>query len=268
MKEKVKTLNFANIHVTKVHEFLDRFNQFDENLLLELTENELYAKTYTPDRSAIKYSSLPFEEVLQLKDDVVLPDLLKIGLINIKQYQHALKFLDSSEQVSLGIDYLNLAGLDVEEESVATKTCLNNNKNLQFSFGNGSLSIYGTITNEKFFNEIANIEEPIFEFDLELEELLKIKKFAAIDKIANDINVTCDKNGDIYFENQNFKYKIDSQNTTDSESTKAHNTARFPKSYLNMLDGESYKVSVGGNRLVFVSTDSKTYLVVGRNDKS
>ena len=185
MKQKGKTLNFVNIHVNKVHEFLDRFHQFDENLLLELNEIELYAKTYTPDRSAIKYSSLPFEEVLQMKEEESLPELLKIGLINIKQYQQALKFLDSSsDQVSLDINYLNLAGIDVEEESVATKTSLNNNKDLQFSFENGSLSIYGTITNDKFFNEIANIEEPIFEFDLELEDLLKIKKFAAIDKVV------------------------------------------------------------------------------------
>ena len=68
MKQKGKTLNFVNIHVNKVYEFLDRFHQFDENLLLELNESEVYAKTYTPDRSAIKYSSLPFEEVLQMKD--------------------------------------------------------------------------------------------------------------------------------------------------------------------------------------------------------
>lgn len=262
MKQKGKTLNFVNIHVNKVHEFLDRFHQFDENLLLELNESELYAKTYTPDRSAIKYSALPFEDVLQMKEDEALPELLKIGLINIKQYQQALKFLDSSsDQVSLDIHYLNLAGLDVEEESVATKTSLNNNKDLQFSFENGSLSIYGTITNDKFFKEIANIEEPIFEFDLELEDLLKIKKFAAIDKIDNNLNVEC-KSGDIVFGNQTFKYKITSKNT---ESRK-NGIARFPKNYLSMLDGESYRVSVGENRLVFTSTDSKTYLVVGRND--
>ena len=262
MKQKGKTLNFVNIHVNKVYEFLDRFHQFDENLLLELNESEVYAKTYTPDRSAIKYSSLPFEEVLQMKDKLELPELLKIGLINIKQYQQALKFLDSSsEQVSLDIHYLNLAGLDIEEESVATKTSLNNNKDLQFSFENGSLSIYGTITNDKFFNDIANIEDPIFEFELKLEDLLKIKKFAAIDKVDNNLNVEC-KSNDIVFGNQTFKYKITSKNT---ESHK-NSVARFPKIYLNMLDGESYRVSIGENRLVFISMDSKTYLVVGRND--
>lgn len=260
MKEKSKSLDFVNIHVNKIYEFLDRFLQFDENLLLELTQEELYAKTYTPDRSAIKYSALPFEEVLQIKDEE-LPELLKIGLINIKQYQQALKFLESSDQVSLKIQYLKLAGLDVEEEFVASKTSLNNNTDLQFSFENGSLSIYGTITNDKFFNDIANIEEPIFEFDLNLEDLLKIKKFVAIDRVDSNISTEC-KGKDIIFGNQTFKYKITSNNT----ESKKNGSARFPKSYLNMLDSESYRVVVGENRIVFTSTDSKTYLVVGRND--
>ena len=46
MKEKSKNLNFININVNKIHAFLDRFSQFDENLLLEITPDEFYAKTY------------------------------------------------------------------------------------------------------------------------------------------------------------------------------------------------------------------------------
>ena len=92
MKEKGQNLNFININVNKIHAFLDRFSQFDENLLLEVTPDVFYAKTYTPDRSAIKYSALTFEEILQVKDEQV-PDNLKIGLINVKHYQQALKFL-------------------------------------------------------------------------------------------------------------------------------------------------------------------------------
>ena len=34
-----------------------------------------------------------------------------------------------------------------------------------------------------------------------------------------------------------------------------------------MLDNESYNVKVGEKKLVFMSLDSKTILVVGRNDE-
>jgi len=261
MKEKSKNLNFININVNKIHAFLDRFSQFDENLLLEITSDEFYAKTYTPDRSAIKYSALTFEEILQIKDEQV-PDNLKVGLINVKHYQQALKFLESSDQVSMDIQYVKLAGIDVEEENVAMKTTLNNNKDLQFSFENGSLSIYGIITNDKFFNEIANISEPVFEFELTLEDLTKIKKFANIDKINNNLHAEYRKNS-VVFGNQNFKYKLSSQDN----KGKDNNSARFPKNYLNMLDSESYNVKVGEKKLVFTSLDSKTILVVGRNDE-
>lgn len=262
MKETDLNLNFININVNKIHAFLDRFSQFDENLLLELTPDEFYAKTYTPDRSAIKYSALTFEEVLQIKEEQI-PENLKVGLINVKHYQQALKFLESSEQVSMDIKYLKLAGIDVEEENVARKTTLNNNKDLQFSFENGSLSIYGIIPNDKFFNEIAHIEEPVFEFDLSLEDLNKIKKFANIDKINNNIYAEYQKNS-VIFGNQNFKYTLSSK---DNKGT-ADKPATFPKNYLNMLDNESYNVKVSGTKLVFNSLDSKTILVVGRNDAS
>lgn len=262
MKDKRKTLNFININVNKIHSFLDRYSQFDENLLLEITPDEFYAKTYTPDRSAIKHSALPFEDVLQIKDDQV-PENLKIGLINVKHYQQALKFLESSDQVSMTIDYTTLGGLDVEEENVAMKTTLNNNKDLQFSFENGSLSIYGIITNDKFFNDIANIPEPIFEFELSLEDLTKIKKFANIDKINNNLTAEYRKNS-VIFGNQNFKYKLASQNVKGKDGGTA--MANFTKNYLNMLDNESYFVKVGDKKLVFTSMDSKTILVVGRND--
>lgn len=262
MKSKGQVLNFININVNKIHSFLDRFSQFDENLLLEITPDEFYAKTYTPDRSAIKYSALTFEEVFQVKEDTI-PENLKVGLINVKHYQQALKFLESSEQISMNVQYVKLAGIDVEEENVAMKTTLNNNKDLQFSFENGSLSIYGIIPNDKFFNEIANIEDPIFEFDLSLEDLTKIKKFANIDKINNNLYAEYRKNS-VIFGNQNFKYKLAS---TDNKGT-TENTARFPKNYLNMLDNESYNVKVSEKKLVFNSLDSKTILVVGRNDES
>lgn len=260
MNERQK-LNFANIQVSKIHDFLTRFLEFDDNLLLELTPDEFYAKTYTPDRSAIKYSALPFEEVLQLKENSSIPDLLKIGLINIKQYQQALKFFSNSEQVSMAIEYATIAGLDVEEEHVATRTTINNNKDLQFSFENGSLSIYGTITNDKFFNEIANIPEPVLKFNLHLEDLLKIKKFVAIDKIDMNLNIEY-KKGSVIFGNQTFKYRLPQNGNEGEKDTKAS----FPKEYLAMLDSESYSITVGDSRIVFQSNDSKTVIVVGRND--
>jgi hypothetical protein len=57
MKENSKKLDILNVNGNKMSDFLDRFTHFDENLLLEITPNEFFAKTYTPDRSAIKYSS-------------------------------------------------------------------------------------------------------------------------------------------------------------------------------------------------------------------
>ncbi len=260
MKDNAKKLDFFNVNGVKMSEFLDRFTHFDENLLLEITPTEFYAKTYTPDRSAIKYSALKFDELLQIKDEN-LPENLKVGLIGIKQYQQALKFLEGSEQVSMGIQYMTIAGLDTEEENVAVKTSFNNNNDLQFSFENGSLTIYGVITNEKFFNEIANIDQPTFAFDLSLEDLVKIKKFSNIDKINNNLNAEYRK-GSVIFGNQTFKYRLASQNNEGN----GENSARFPKTYLNMLDNESYRVKVSESRIVFTSQDSQTILVVGRND--
>jgi hypothetical protein len=260
MKDKSKKLDFANVNGIKMSEFLDRFTHFDENLLLEITPNEFYAKTYTPDRSAIKYSALKLDEILQIKDETI-PDNLKIGLIGIRQYQQALKFLEGSEQVSMAVQYMTIAGLDTEEENVSIKTTFNNNKDLQFSFENGSLTIYGIITNDKFFNEIANIDNPTFSFDLSLEDLVKIKKFANIDKLNNNLIAEYRK-GTVILGNQTFKYRLASQNNEGASES----IARFPKNYLNMLDSEPYRVKVSESRIVFTSEDSQTILVVGRND--
>jgi hypothetical protein len=281
MKEKNhKEIAYANIQVSKIHDFLTRFLEFDDNLLLEINSEEFYAKTYTADRSAIKYSGLPFEEVLQIKgeEEQEIPSSLKIGLINIKQYQQALKFFNSDEQVSMTVQYLNLAGLDDLDDDVAIKTTINNNKDLKFSFQNGSLSIYGNINNDKFFNEIANtepieqndpngseemieIEQKDFEFTLKLEDLIKIKKYINIDKVESNLEIKFDGKS-VNFGNNSFKYKLSS----DDENGKNKSKASFPKDYLAMLDSETYFVSVCKSKIVFNSKDSKTIVVVGRND--
>ena len=86
-------------------------------------------------------------------------------------------------------------------------------------------------------------------------------KFVAIDKIDMNLNVEY-KKGSVIFGNKTFKYRLPQDGIEGENETKAS----FPKDYLAMLDGESYSITVGKTRIVFESNDSKTIIVVGRND--
>lgn len=261
--DKPLKLLFNNVNVPKFINFLDRFKVFDDNnLLLEITEDEMRAKTYTADHTSVKCSAIPFEEVFQVKEKD-LPELLKIGMLNISQYKKSMKYLESSDQVSFMVNYYKMAGIDTDFEYVSHDNIITDNKNLSFTFKNGSMATFRYISDDYFYNDIAKVE-PIFSFNLDVEDLLKINKYADIDKDDTTIKIKC-KNEEVIISNHNFKFKLPGKADL-SEDIEDETSARISKVHLKMIDSESYTVLVGETKIVLNSTDSKTSLVLGRND--
>ena len=88
---KIKSpVNFVN--------FLKRFQPIDKGLLLELTPTALLAKSHTPDRATIKYSSLPLADVLEGN---VPADLVKIAIYDVGKLVNVFKHFGESDEIFL-----------------------------------------------------------------------------------------------------------------------------------------------------------------------
>jgi hypothetical protein len=105
---------------------------------------------------------------------------------------------------------------------------------------------------------IFSKKDVMFDFDLEPFMLSKIITLFGLDKDSDTFKIE--------YTNDAVRIKGDSYNakitTTENSSVESGTEVMLYKKYFNLLDKESYVVSVCPNKLVFKSKDSNTLLTV------
>ena len=78
--------------------FLKRLKSVEKSVILELTNEELFCKVHTADKSVMKYSSVPLTDVLEGDIDwaKLKTDRVKIGIIDVTRLMEAFKHFFAS----------------------------------------------------------------------------------------------------------------------------------------------------------------------------
>lgn len=228
--------------------FLKRFSGIENSLLIEISNGVVKAKSYTPEKSVVKYSAIPLDEVFSEYSDINEP--VKIGIVNIDKLSSSFKFFGESE-----FDFI-LEYDKVNGENAGTGIILKNNS-LEIEFPCSSLKMFTYITDD-ILTKITDTAGSKVDFLLPKEQQAKISSLFGID--SDHSKITFNKKGkEVLAEGKNFKLQLVDTGVDDKDNTKLS----VFKHHYAYLDREDAVVYIADEKLIFLSNESDTKMIIG-----
>ena len=237
-------------NIDQFQKFLKRFNLVESTLLLEICSNEIKAKTHTPDRAVVKYSSMDLADIFTHVDGEIDAPLL-FGIFNIEKLSNAFKHFSSDADVDLELTYV-----DVDGKNVGTKITLRSER-LTIDFDCANYRLFTHISDE-MFDTIAEVNGDLkCEFNMVNETFGKISSLSNLDRDQKIMRLRVNASK-LYATGKSFNYAILETSAADCEIT-------FYKQYFNLVDREATAVKIAAEKIVFLSDETKTITVIGKS---
>lgn len=228
----------------KIINFLQRFSMINQSLMLEIDEKNLFGITNTQEKSVIKFSTLSLDEMF---DEISNLEKMKVGVINIKKLCDAIK-LFKDEEFTLGILFENISG-----ENVATGFNLKNDK-IEIAIPCAPMKLFTQIQKD-ILARIASTENPRAEFELTKDTQLELAPLLALDDNKKTAIHFEARGGSLKATCKSFKMRLaDCDQDIDTAISKEH--------YAH-LDKEDLVAYVQDGKIVFVSQESDTKVIIG-----
>ena len=233
--------------------WLKKFSSIDLGLLLEIDEpnSTFLAKTYNEERSVVKLSKIKFDEAGFLWKPSKTPNRIKVGIYNISRL---MKIIDqfNDDEFTLTVNYDEIIGEEIE---LAGQSLLFKNKDLKMTVDCTTLNIFKYISDDLFTDTIANVEQSVARFNLSKDQIEKINSLCILDNESKFMKVKAASN--IYIAGKTFDLLID-----EVDSDKSEQFIDIFKDQFNSIDIENYSINLGDEKLVFLSDDLSTTVVV------
>jgi hypothetical protein len=233
--------------------FLKRFSSIEKSLLLELTPEHLMAKSYTPDRSTIKYSKIALAEVLEGE---VPAKLMKIALLNIAKVTNVFSHFNSGDEIFLDIQY------DEINEEVIAFTLKFYTKALKITLTCADPIQFTYISSDALKRIVKSVaDEEILKFPFPKDAFAKINSLCGIDAETDLLKIKVTEDGAVYFKSKSFEYHI-----LDVPAGKGADMA-FYNNQFGFIDQEVSAFHLCPTKLLVRSTDSDTMIILGRIER-
>lgn len=227
--------------------FMKRFSVIEKQLLFEINDNEMIAKTYTVDKSVVKVSTISLDNIFSMDD--VSSENVKIGLFSVDNFVSSFKnFTDDDLS-------LEITSEKVGNEMIGTELKLFS-KNLKILFPCASMSMFKYI-DETMISNITNSDETIFSFIIDRDSLAKIADLSKFDSDNNTLSITS-KDGEIFFKGKVFEMLLP------GSTSETDGSISFFKSHFSFIDKEEMEVFVLDSKIIFKSNESNTIIVIGK----
>jgi hypothetical protein len=245
-------IKLTRVDVDALTSFISKLTSIDKFIYLKIKGDSLVSSVYLPEKDAVKIQEVPVDEIFSFESQ---PESdLKISFFNGSKVSEALRNFNGTDADDLSAI---IECAEMEGELVAT--------NLKVSSSDLTLSLVCSDPTLGFMDlsadqikAIFNKKDLMFDFDLEPFMLSKITTLFGLDKDSDTFKIV--------YADDAVRIKGDSYNakitTTDKSSVETGTEVMLYKKYFNLLDKESYVVSVCPNKLVFKSKDSNTLLTV------
>ncbi|MFM2010023.1 MAG: hypothetical protein RLZZ479_414 [Bacteroidota bacterium] len=228
--------------------FLKRFSPVSSNLLLEVEDGYLKAKTHTPERSVVKSSKIPIGRMFS-NDDAFDEDV-KFGLFSVERMMKAFSHFGNS-----AINF-ELHQESTSDGNVGTDINLKN-ESLDINFQCASLRLFTYITDE-MMDKIADSSSSEISFVLTKEIQSKINSLAGIDSDQKLLTLGV-KKGNVIVSGKSFNLNIGQ-----IENKSADISVSVYKNQFAFLDKEDTMVYLSEDRLIFHSIESDTKMIIGK----
>jgi len=253
----VKTIEFNVKENKQLINFLKKFPAVDNSVLLEINgKKQLFvANTYDSERTFVKRVINNFSDTnITIKNK--FEDTIKVGIYNIPRL---IKILEQfNKEFEFIIKYDEIINKNNEKEYAALSILIKN-KELKFNNECSSLNVFNYIPEETWNNVICNIDSNM-EFELSKENMDKVSSLCNLDKDYKFLEFKC-KNSNIYVKGKLFEYLLSTCKSSD-------HLLEFYKDQFNKIDIENYTVKMGSDRLLLISRDSDTTVVMSKVEKN
>jgi hypothetical protein len=242
-------LNLKISQPSKMINFLKRFSGIDNSLLLEMDNGFLKAKSHTPEKSVVKYSAIPLDEIFSEFSDV--QENVKFGLYNIDKFASSCKFFGEAEFEFI-LEYES-----VGSDNIGTAIILKNSS-LVIDFTCASLKLF-TYISDDILNKITDTSTAFANFVLPKEQQAKLSSLFSIDSDYSKITFLKKGTG-IKAKGKTFNLLMVDDGVL--SSLKDCELSVFKHHYA-FLDREDTHVYISNEKLILFSNESETKMIIG-----
>ena len=236
---------------TNLIAFLKKLKVVDRSVLLELTEDKLFSKVHTPDKSVMKYSSVDNTTIFDPIEDWSSgkSDRIKIGIMDVGRFMDCFRHFRPEEDI-----FLELNVQEVDGETTATELkVLSASLSIRIKCADLSLLSY---VGDDILKIVHSKEDYESKFTIYNSDFTAIDSLCGLESNSQEL-LNFEINEDhVISAGDSFRYKLNI-GKSDIE-TGSSMKASIYKSQMNYIDSESYTVYVHDNRMVFFSDQSET----------
>jgi hypothetical protein len=235
-------------NATKLTNFLQRFSLINQSLLLKIENGNIFGITNTQEKNVVKFSTLQLDEIF---DEMKGVEDMKVGVINIKKICDAIK-LFKDEEFTLSILYDAISGTNV-----ATGFNLKNNK-IEIIMPCAPMKLFMQFQQD-VIDKIASTDDPRATFELTKDTQAELAPLIALDDNKKGLISFKTSGGSLKAECKSFKMNL-------ASCDQDVNTAILKEHYA-YLDKEDLIAYVQDGKIVFVSQESDTKVIIGESDE-
>lgn len=236
--QRVKVAEFTN--------FIKKLLPIDNFVYLKLQDGKITSNCYLPERDAVKLQSIDMNEIFEIEN--MIQGQLKMSFLNGSHTIDALSHF-TGEQVSAEIEYRELAG----EAVVSSFKLISDALTVTLPCADPSLGFQDM--SEDQIKSVFSTNDNLFQFDVQPFHIDKLTSLFKLEKEEETFTISNGPTG--------IKFKGKTYDSLVAESNSSEDTELlFYKRYINLLDKESYRVTILSHKAVWESLDSDTMLTI------
>jgi hypothetical protein len=240
--------------------FLKKLKVVDKSVLLELTEDKLFSKVHTPDKSVMKYAGISNDQIFESIPEFasLKCERIKIGLMDVTRLMDCFKHFRTEEDI-----FIDISTSNVEGECVATELQVVS-ASLKIKLRCADLSLLSYVE-DKILSIVHSKDDSLSNFKIYNSDFSSLISLCGMESNSEELLVFRVTNDTVKVTGDSFDYKLNigKSDITSDESA----DSSIYKSHLNYVDTESCLCYIHENRIVFFSDQTDTSTAVGVIEK-
>jgi hypothetical protein len=234
-------------------DFLKKFSLIDKQLLLEIKDGKLKAKTCTPEKTVVKYSSIDLSEIFDFNPIDLPAEPIKIGIFNL------LKLINSFKQFNWdSVTKFEITPVQIDGEQFAqTVKIISDELDLEFLCAGKNL--FKFIISDDVITKITDTSSQLFEFVLDRDKLARILSLGDFDSESTLVSFIGSEKG--------IKVKGKSYNLELHKTPVDKSKTSVIKDHLAKMDKEACTVHILEEKIIFKSTESDSITLIGKTSE-
>lgn len=251
---------FMKLRVVSTHNFislLKKLKVIEKSILLEITEDKVFSKIHTPDKSVMKYAAEPFKEVFEgdIDWDSLGCDRIKVGIMDVTRLIDSFKHFRSEEDIFVEIQTASL-----NDQCVATEIFISSTS-LKITIKCADLSLLSYVEDD-ILTMVHSKQDYIHKFPLYQSDFSSIAALCSLEN-NNDELLQWEVNKDkVLSKGNSFEYTLNI-GSSDIEMSDESPGIYIYKYQLGFVDIGSSDLYVHHNRIVIFSECGTTSTAIG-----